>query len=277
VGTESVGERTIEIAGSPVFYRRAEQAPGGDPILYLHSAPTSSDDWMELLAAAGGVAVDLPGFGRSGKGGHLAYTPAFFVDFIERFVRMLQLERVAIVAHGWGATFALLYAIERPERVSRLALVDAVPLLEGFEWPGPAVWCRRPLIGEFLMGSINRWWLARWLRRASGTPAAWPDDRVNAIWEQFDQGTQRATLRLHRAWDVGELATAGAGLAQIQAPTLLAWGEVDPWLDVHFADTYAQRLPNATVRRVAGAGHWPWLDDPSLGAQLTAFAAGDGA
>ncbi len=56
-------EHTIDVGGTPVFYRRR----AGADVLYLHSVPTSSDDWKDLLARTGGIAPDLPGFGRSGK------------------------------------------------------------------------------------------------------------------------------------------------------------------------------------------------------------------
>ena len=46
------------------------------------------------------------------------------------------------------------------------------------------------------MGAITKGLLARMLRRGSVRPDAWPDARVDAVWEQFDQGTQRAILRL---------------------------------------------------------------------------------
>jgi pimeloyl-ACP methyl ester carboxylesterase len=59
-----VDEHTIEVAGAPVFYRSAPN-PAGAPPLYLHGVPTSSDDWVTLLARTGGVAPDLIGFGRS--------------------------------------------------------------------------------------------------------------------------------------------------------------------------------------------------------------------
>ena len=68
-----VDEHTINLDESPVFYRRATEAPGV-PALYLHGIPTSSDDWVEFLARTGGIAPDLIGFGRSGKGGHLDYS-----------------------------------------------------------------------------------------------------------------------------------------------------------------------------------------------------------
>jgi pimeloyl-ACP methyl ester carboxylesterase len=274
-----VDERTIEVADSPVFFRRATGAdrPTGATPLYLHSVPTSSDDWTELLALTGGVAVDLPGFGRTGKGGQLDYSMYGFVDFLERFLDTLGLERVAVVGHGWGAAFGLLLALRRPELVSRLALIDAVPLLAGFSWPAPVRWWRRPLVGELLMGSVNRWLLARTLRAGSVSPGAWPDARVDAVWEQFDQGTQRAILRLHRSVEVADLSAAGRDLERLRVPALVVWGKADPWLAARFADAYAARLPEATVDRVDAAGHWPWLDQPDLAARLAEFVEGSGA
>jgi pimeloyl-ACP methyl ester carboxylesterase len=264
-----VDEHTIEVAGSPVFYR---SSPGSD-VLYLHSVPTSSDDWLGLLDQTGGVAVDLPGFGRSGKGGQLDYSVNGYVDFLERFLFELELDRVAVVGHGWGAAFGLLLVARRPELVARLTLIDAVPLLEGFAWPAPVRWWRRPVVGELLMGSVNRWLLARTLRAGSTSAAAWPDERVQAVWEQFDQGTQRAILRLHRSVDVADLAAAGGpALERVDVPALVVWGEADPWLESRFADAYAARLPDARREVVPGAGHWPWLDQPDLLTRLAAFA-----
>jgi pimeloyl-ACP methyl ester carboxylesterase len=264
-----VHEHTIEVAGSPVFYR---SSPGSD-VLYLHSVPTSSDDWVEVLELTGGIAVDLPGFGRSGKGGQLDYSVTGYVDFLERFLFELELERVALVGHGWGGAFGLLLAARRPGLVSRLTLVDAVPLLDGFAWPGPVRWWRPLAVGELLMGSVNRWLLARTLRAGSASAAAWPDERVKPIWDQFDQGTQRAILRLHRSVDVADLAAAGAtALGSLDMPALVVWGAADPWLEPRFAEAYAAALPDARLELVSGAGHWPWLDDPELMPRLAAFS-----
>ena len=261
-------EHTIDLGGTPVFYRRRS----GADVLYLHSVPTSSDDWRELLALTGGIAPDLPGFGRSGKAANNDYSLAGYAGFIEELLDALALPRVTIVGHAWGAAAGLVFAQTRPDRVDRLAIIDAIPLLEGFRWPGIVRWWRRPGVGELAMGSLTRWLLARMLRRGSVTPAAWPDSRVDAVWEQFDQGTQRALLRLHRSVDEGSLAAAGSGLDTLNRPALVVWGEADPWIPPSFADAYARRLPSATVARVPDAGHWPWLDAPQLSERLAAFA-----
>jgi pimeloyl-ACP methyl ester carboxylesterase len=266
-----VAEHTTTIDHVPVFYRNAEEAgsSGASPIVYLHEALTSSDDVVPLLARTGGVAPDMIGFGRSGKGGHLDYTPQGLVDFVQRFLDHVGLERVRLVGHGWGGALGLILAEQRPELVERLVVIDPVPLLEGFVWPRPVRLWRKPVIGELVMGSTPRWFLSRELRRAS--PKAWTADRLAAVWHQFDQGTQRALLRLHRAADETQLADLGSRLERLGAPVQIIWGEADPWFAPRFADAYAARLPHAEVEHVAGAGHWPWLDEPRAGEVVVDF------
>ena len=267
-----VAEHTIELAGAPVFYRGAE--PQLAPILYLHGAPTSSDDWIPLLEATGGVAPDLVGFGRSSKAANLDYTLAGLGNFIEVLLDHLDLPRVTLVAHDWGAGGGLVFAQRHRERVRRLVLVNALPLLEGFRWHRLARILRRPVIGELAMGATTRSTLRRTLRRGYADPQALSATRFDEIWAQFDQGTQRALLRLHRSASEAELARAGARLGTLAMPALVVWGERDPWLPASLADTYRGRLPDARVARIADAGHWPWLERSEAAERITEFVEG---
>jgi pimeloyl-ACP methyl ester carboxylesterase len=262
-----VDEHTIELAGSPVFYRRAEAGAGAAEPLYLHGIPTSSDQWIPMLDRVGGIAPDLPGFGRSSKAGNLDYTIDGHARFVEQLLEALGIERVALVVHGWGAAGGLVFAQRNPGRVTRLVLCNALPLFEGLAWPRIARLWRRPLVGELAMGSTTRWLLARTLRQGGNFTEA----QLRAIWTQFDQGTQRAILRLHRATDDAQLASAGAGLGELSAPSLVLWGERDPWLGPQLASGYAERLPNARLELLGNARHWPWLDDLSVVERVAAF------
>lgn len=225
------------------------------------------------MERSGGLAPDLLGFGRSGKAGNLDYSLGGYVEFVDRFLAEVEVEQITLAGHGWGAVIALAFAQRYPERVDRVVIIDAIPLLPGFRWPRMVRLWRTPALGELLMGSVNRWWLARTLRAGTSTREAWPDARVADTFAQFDQGTQRAILRLHRSIDEAGLALIGTDLERIDQPVLVVWGEQDPWLDVSFADAYAQRLSGSILRRVAGAGHWPWLDQPTVIDQVTAFLA----
>jgi pimeloyl-ACP methyl ester carboxylesterase len=264
-----VDEHTIEVAGAPVFYRSAP-SPDCTLPLYLHGVPTSSDDWVALLDRTGGIAPDLIGFGRSAKAGNLDYTLAGLAEFLERLLGALGIERAQVVAHDWGAAAALVFAQRHPDRLERLVLCNPLPLTADFHWHRLARLLRRPGIGELLMGSVPRWLLARTLRSAS-SPGAFSDERARSVWSQFDQGTQRAVLRLHRATGERELEAAGAGLDRLAIPALVLWGEEDPWFPASFADSYAERLPRATVHRIAGAGHWPWLERDEVAEEIAAF------
>jgi len=266
-----VDEHTIEVAGATILYRSASWT--GIPPLYLHGAPTSSDDWIAFLERTGGIAPDLIGFGRSGKAGNLDYSIDGYGDFLERLLDELQIDRVKLVAHDWGAAGGLVFAQRHPGRVERLVLCDALPMFEGYKWPLLARLFRRPAIGELVMGSITKPLLGRALRRACVHPDAWPDARVSSVWEQFDQGTQRAILRLHRSANEQRLAAAGSELSRLEAPSLVIWGECDSWFAAELADGYASRLPQATLERIADAGHWPWLDQPRVVDLVASFLA----
>lgn len=261
------------LAGEPVLYRTAREEREGEapaaPVVYLHGAPTSSEDWHPLLERTGGIAPDLFGFGGSAKGAHLENTPEALADGVEDLLSALGTGRYKLVTHGWGTAAGALLAARHPERVERLVLFNSVPLLEGQSWPWWVRLYRLRGMGELAMGSTTRTLLKRWLRRGAPGAEIWSPTRVRAIWEQFDQGTQRAVLRLVRSIDDERISAMQTALQSLRMPIMLVWGERDPWWDSAVLDAYAARLPGARIARIPGAGHWPWLEDPTV-APLTA-------
>jgi pimeloyl-ACP methyl ester carboxylesterase len=169
----------------------------------------------------------------------------------------------------------VLLAARAPTLVQRLVLFNAVPLLDGLRWPWWARTLRVWAAGELQMGSTTKALLARWLRQGSSSAGTWTSERVASVWEQFDQGTQRAILRLQRSVDDERVQVMAESLAALTMPTLVVWGERDPWWGAEVLEAYSSRLPNARVERVAGAGHWPWLDDPGVVDLVASFLGDD--
>jgi pimeloyl-ACP methyl ester carboxylesterase len=255
-----------ELDGLPVFRHERE----GERVLYVHGVPNDADEWLPFLERTGGVAVDLPGFGRSGKPAHFPYSIEGYDRFTEQLLDALGWERASLVMHDWG-TAALAFAQRRSERIDKLVVMNAVPLLPGYRWHRVARLWRRPLVGELTMGFTTKWALKRGLRReAFAEPQNLTDEAMNTLWERFDHGTQRAILKLYRASPEPVLEAAGRRLGEIGAESLVVWGDDDPYLPLEFGEAYAKALGGRLIA-VEGARHWPWLDRPAVIDDVVAF------
>jgi pimeloyl-ACP methyl ester carboxylesterase len=264
----------------PVFWRSAD-APGAragnsdDAVaLYLHGVPSSSLEWLPFLARSGGLAPDLPGYGRSGKPGYLRYTIDEYDRWLERYLDMVGAARVRMVVHDWGAV-GLAFAQRCPERIERLVVINAVPLLPGYRWHRTARVWRTPVLGELMMGLTGRFTLRQSSRESNATPGPMPDLWLDNVLAHFDQGTQRAILRLYRSSPSSVLAAAGQRLGELDVPSLVVWGTKDPYIPARFAGEYAQALAHAELVQLPDAGHWPWLDRPDAIDRVVDFL-GDG-
>jgi pimeloyl-ACP methyl ester carboxylesterase len=227
--------------------------------------------WKPFVERTGGDAPDLPGFGRSQKPASGDYSFRALGCWVSEYTK--DLERFSLVVHDWGAV-GLLAAMERPEAIERLVIIDAVPFLPGYRWhPVARIW-RRRLAGELFMGLSSKWGFRLLAKRQSETqvPEAVLEEAIDGMWRHFDHGTQRAILRLYRSAPEDKLAEAGRDLGKITAPALVVWGAQDPYLDGKLAHAYAGALGGpAEVELVEGAGHWPWYEKPSVIDRVASF------
>jgi pimeloyl-ACP methyl ester carboxylesterase len=251
-----IAERQGEIAGIDVHWRLA----GDAPILYLHGVPAAGWHWEPFLARTGGIAPDLPGFGRSGKPGNFDYTIVGYDRFIESFCDELGLERLTLVMHDWGSV-GLAFAQRLPARVERLVLTACVPFVSGYRWHRVARGWRTPLVGELLMGFTTRSAFKRTL----------PETIADRAYDEFDHGSQRAVLRLYRASPPEVLARTGERLGELRQRTLIEWPTADPYLGAEFGQRLADALGGPTELNLLEAGHYAWLERPEMIERVAAF------
>jgi pimeloyl-ACP methyl ester carboxylesterase len=256
-----VAERASEVAGLHV-HRLEAPAGGPPPVLYVHGVPTASWQWLPFLERGGGVAPDLPGFGRSAKPGGFGYSISGYGRFLEAFVAELGLERYSLVVHDWGGV-GLDLAQRFPERLERLVLLATVPLLPGYRWHRVARGWRTPLVGELMMGFSSRFAFRR----------ALPSELADQAWEAFDHGTQRAILKLYRSASTEVLERAGARLGEVRSPALVLWPTRDPYIGAEFGQAYADALGGPAALELVDAGHWTWLERPDVVRRVTDFLA----
>jgi haloalkane dehalogenase len=110
-----------------IAYREAGSGP---PVLLLHGWPTSSFLWrevMEPIARANRVvAPDLPGFGASDKPLDVEYDFDFFESTLDGLLAQLGIEETGLAVHDLGGPIGVHWALRRPGRVTRLALLNTL-------------------------------------------------------------------------------------------------------------------------------------------------------
>jgi haloacetate dehalogenase len=129
----------IDVGDGTVHVRHAGYGP---PVVLLHGHPRTGATWhwvAPILLELGFTVVvpDLPGYGASvapdPTPDHAAHSKRATADRILTMMRALGHERFALVGHDRGSYVAMRLALDHPERVSRLALLDSIPIVEHLE------------------------------------------------------------------------------------------------------------------------------------------------
>ena len=262
-GGMNIAERRIEVEGiaSPLL----EAGPGdaGEGVVFVHGNPGSGRDWERLLAAAGehgrAVAPDMPGFGRADKPPDFDYSVDGYARHLGRMLDELDIGRAHLVLHDFGGGWGLRWATLEPERLASLVLVDT-GVLRDYRWHVLARIWRTPLIGELFQAMATRGAFRRLLQRGQRRPL--PRAFLDRMYDDYDRRTRRAVLRLYRATASEAFDALVEPLRAIDPPTLVVWGELDPYISHEQAQRQRETFPHAEVVVLPDCGHWPFVDDP---------------
>src|SRR5437870_6773295 len=121
---------TVELDGVRLFTRRAGDGP---PVVVLHCGPGAHHDYLlpqyDLLARGRTLLYyDQRGGGRSPVGRDVPVGWQEHVADLEALRKHWAIDRLTLLGYSWGGLLAVLYALEHPDRVGRLALVAPAPL-----------------------------------------------------------------------------------------------------------------------------------------------------
>jgi len=234
---------------------------------------------LERLTGLRAVAVDRPGFGLSDpvELPRERYCDAG-VECLDSVLDALGLDETALLGNSTGGTWALWYTLDHPDRVRRLVLVGAPPLLPGTRVPPPLRVVATPKVGEFLSRKMPS--TPRTVVQNMGgmgekdTIVNYPGQIEAMVAAGHDPLASRVSLAELRA-AISPFGFRPAmklqreELRQLTVPTLLIWGEHDPVGGVEVARATADTIPGAQLELLP-AGHGPWLGHPDRTAALIA-------
>jgi haloalkane dehalogenase len=234
----------------------------GDPVLLLHGEPTWAFLYRTMIptiaATARAVAPDYFGFGRSDKPTDIgAYSYDFHYESIERFVDELDLRETTVVVQDWGGPIGLRLAVERPDRVTRLVILNTgvgAGRAPSEEWLRFREFVRR--VGPDLVpGQLIRITCLNEL----------PDEVVEAYNAPFPTAESKAGVLAFPELVPTELEhPSAAKMLEVRAaleswdrPALVLFSDSDPIFTTVAAEHMASRIPGAgPAETVAGAGHF---------------------
>jgi len=265
----------------------------GPPLLLLHGYPQTHVIWHQVAPALAErftvVCPDLRGYGESDKppggDGHRAYSKRVMARDQLEVMRTLGFERFAVAGHDRGARVALRLALDHPDVVSHLAVLDIVPTKTIYETidqdHATSVWRYFFLIQpqdlpERLIGGDPHGYLRWTLNEWCGTPAALTERAIAEYQRCFDRATIHATCEDYRAGATTDLDHDRADADQpVGCPTLALWSEEGIGSSYDVEGIWRQRAPRFTGRAL-DCGHFLAEERPQeTAAALLAFLSGE--
>jgi epoxide hydrolase 4 len=281
--TENISESYAEVNGVRLHYAEAGKGP---LVVLLHGFPEFWYSWrhqITALAQAGYhvVAPDMRGYNLSSKpSGWREYDAESLAGDIAGLIRHLGVENAYVAGHDWGAAVAYFTAMEHPDVVKRLAILN-VPhparMIESFRtWrqlrkSWYMFFFQLPVIPERLLAASGCVAAKRALRAES--PDAFSDADVERYVEAWSQpGALTTMINYYRAALRRSPRSALARLRRIDVPVLVIWGERDSVLGSELAEPEAKWVSDVRVERIPQATHWVQHDAPErVNELLTGF------
>ncbi|MBN1955932.1 MAG: alpha/beta hydrolase [Anaerolineae bacterium] len=262
----------VDVNGLQVHYKLVGE---GEPaLILLHGFAASLFSWREVMAplAEHGtvVAFDRPAFGLTERplpgewAGENPYSPEAQVALTVELMDALGIERAVLVGNSAGGTVAMNTALQYPQRVAALVLVDAAVYHGG---GSPAL--VRPLLrtpqmrhlGPLIARQIQEWGV-------DFGRSAWHDPSLitDEIWAGYTRPLQaenwdRALWELMAASRSSDLADR---LDEVSMPALVITGDDDRIVPTAQSIRLAGELPDAELVVVPNAGHVPHEERPDL-------------
>lgn len=244
---------------APTFYtyrdlQIAIQTLGeGFPVLLLHGWGGEIASMLPVAQrlAQGDFAchlIDLPGFGQSDTPS-AAWTVQDYVDCVLDYIAQHDLQQVHLIGHSFGGRISIKLSAQHPESVKRVVLTDSAGVIPQKTWRSRVYYTTRRTIFTLLKFPIAK--------LAEPAVRAWFQKRYGSADYQAVLERSPAFAQTFRNVIAEDLVPDAEN---IQAPTLLIWGELDFDTPLRDAKILEAAIPDAGLVVLDGTGHYAYLE-----------------
>jgi pimeloyl-ACP methyl ester carboxylesterase len=245
------------------------EGESGSDVLLIHGLGGSVENWVHNIRSLAEkhrvYAVDLLGFGRSDKK-PLIRDLLVLVRFIRDFMDTLGVEKATLVGNSLGGGLVLTFAVEYPQRVVKLVLVDNAGMGRGVITAFKL--CSLPLIGELSVRPSLKGTAGLWRKIVYDASLVTPE-LVDSTYRLAAQPGAKKSLLAALRTGINPLGQKDkltrqllVRLNAIKAPALVVWGKQDRIIPPTHAKLALEKIPGARLEFFDCCGHMPQLEYP---------------
>ncbi|HEX5356033.1 MAG TPA: alpha/beta hydrolase [Aquabacterium sp.] len=256
----------VAVDGMQVHLRDEGPRDDPQPIVLLHGTSASLHTWDGWVAALKGqhrvIRVDMPGFGLTGPTPDGQYTLPVYTHFVVAVMDKLGVKQAVIAGNSFGGNIAWKTAVDYPDRVSKLVLVDAA----GYSYQSKSIPLAfklaqipalRPIMGKLL----PRRMIESSVRNVYGDPSKITPELIDRYYElTLRAGNRDALVQRFLQSKSGEFEDQ---IKTITKPTLIIWGGQDNLIPPDNADKFQRDIQGSRLAVFDALGHVPHEEDPA--------------
>lgn len=270
----------IDLPMGMLAYVKAGPSPAagaalGEPVVFLHGIPTSSFMWRRVLDELAPTrlcyALDMLGYGDSDQPADRDLSVAAQAGYLKAWAGALGLAAFHLAGHDIGGGVAQQFAVQDQSRVRSLILVDSICY---DSWPEPNIArLKEPQWDATLRARDLRPGFRRALETGLVHKERVTDEMVEGYVAPFlGQAGRQAYLRCARALDTRDTTSIADQVEQLDVPTLILWGEQDPYQKIEYGRRLAKAMRRASLQVCTDGGHFLPEDRPDwVAQQIRAF------
>lgn len=261
---ENLPAQFTEVEGHRIAYYRTGHGP---PLVLVHGITTYSFIWRRLLPGLKNyfdlLAIDLLGCGASDKPSGIDYSIKAQSRIILKVLKNLGIKTFHLVTHDIGGGIGQIMAVEAPEQVRDLVLINSVAY---DYWPvQPITTMRIPFIRQLAMATLDFGILKAIVKRGIFHKDRVTSELMDLFWKPLHtkQGRQ-GFLQLVKCINNQFLMDIEDELRNLKVPVMIIRGDADPYLTPEICEKLHGEIPHSQLERIPTGGHFIQEDEPDL-------------
>lgn len=269
-----ITENHTYIDGHKISFREQGE---GSPVVLMHGIPTNSLMWRDVMPQLAKshrvIAPDMLNYGESAKPKSADVSINAQSRMMVKLMDALGVRRADIVAHDIGGGVAQLMAVNHPEKIRRLVLLDSICF---DSWPIPEFEPLQQPAAESEMNLSDFMSMMRgFMPNGVHNKSIMSDERIDMYLKPWSTETgKQAFFRNVRRLNKEYTQAIAEQICHIPHETLIMWGEHDPFQKPEYAEKLAAAIPHSQLVWIKDAGHWLIDEKPAeISEHITRFLA----